>query len=154
MKTVKASWKSVAIWVTSSAIEPPENDASRYTKTGSIDLSKPPDQIRTARTMGVIRNVKYRLKRKKRVSAWKLALDLEVSERSVRRIRKDSSHLKTYKKIMQLFITDDHRAQRVQFANWLRKIFVRRTRCVSFSRIRRCSTSMVSIIPRTNGCTQ
>ena len=35
------------------------------TNTGSINLSKPPGQIRTARTKGAIQKVKDRLKRKK-----------------------------------------------------------------------------------------
>jgi transposase len=39
------------------------------TNTGSTNLSKPPDQIRTARTKEAIQKVKDRLKRKKPVSA-------------------------------------------------------------------------------------
>ena len=91
--------------------------------TGSINLSKPPGQIRTARTKGAIQKVKNRLKRKKSVSARKLALELEISERSVRRILKEDLNLKPYKKIVQPKLTDIHKAKRVQFANWIRNNF-------------------------------
>ena len=91
--------------------------------TGSINLSKPPGQIRTARNKGAIQKVKNRLKRKKSVSARKLALELEISERSVWRILKDDLNLKPYKKIVQPQLSDIHKAKRVQFANWIRNNF-------------------------------
>jgi hypothetical protein len=67
--------------------------------------------------------VKDRLKPEKPVSARKLALKLEISKRSIRRILKDDLHLKPYKKIVQSLITDAHRSKRVQFANWIRNNF-------------------------------
>ena len=91
--------------------------------TGAISLSKPPGGNRTIRTKGTIQKVKDRLKRKKPVSARKLALELEISERSVRRILKDDLHLKPYKKIVEPLITDEQKAKRVRFANWIRNSF-------------------------------
>ena len=88
--------------------------------TGAISLSKSSGRLRTVRTKGAIQKVKNRLKRKKPVSARKLALELEISERSVRRILKDDLNLKPYKKTVQPRLTDDHKAKRVHFANWLR----------------------------------
>ena len=80
-------------------------------------------QIRTARTKRAMQEVKNRLKQKKSVSARKLALELEISERSVRRILKEDLNLKPYKKIVQPKLTDIHKAKRVQFANWIRNNF-------------------------------
>ena len=92
--------------------------------TGSINLSKSSGRLRTIRTKGAIQKVKNRLKQKKPVSARKLTLELEISERSVRRILKDDLNLKPYKKIVQPRLTDDHKTKRVQFAkNWVRKNF-------------------------------
>ena len=67
---------------------------------------------------GAIQKVKDRLKRKKLVSAPKLALQLDILERNVCRILKDDLYFKPYQKIGQPLITDAHRAKRVQFANW------------------------------------
>ena len=61
--------------------------------TGAISLSKPPGGTRTIRTKGTIQKVK------------------------------DDLHLKPYKKIVEPFITDEQKAKRVRFANWIRNNF-------------------------------
>ena len=58
----------------------------RIRQSGSIKLSSPPGGPRFARANGNIQKVKHRLRRKKRVSAPKLSMELGISERSVRRI--------------------------------------------------------------------
>ena len=65
-------------------------------RSGSIKLSNPPGGPRFARTKGKIQKVKHRLRRKKRVSARKLSMDLRISERSVRRIMKNDLGLRPY----------------------------------------------------------
>ena len=92
-------------------------------ESGSISLSKSSGRLRTVRTKEAIQKVKNRLKRKESVSARKLALELEMSERSMRRILRDDLGLKPYKKIVQPQLTDVQKAKRVQFANWIRRHF-------------------------------
>ncbi len=58
-------------------------------ETDSIDLSSPIGRPRVIRTKKMIEKVKNRLKCKKQVSSRKLANELDISERSVRRILKD-----------------------------------------------------------------
>ena len=58
-------------------------------ETGAISLSTSSGRIRTARTKGAIRKTKKRLMGKRSVSARKLALELEISDRSIRRILTD-----------------------------------------------------------------
>ncbi|CAF4320388.1 unnamed protein product [Rotaria magnacalcarata] len=67
-------------------------------QTDSITLSSPPGCPRSARTKENIQKVKHRLRRKKRVSALKLSMELDISDRSVRRILKNDLGLRAYKK--------------------------------------------------------
>jgi transposase len=89
-------------------------------ETGSINLSSSTGRVRTARSKAAIRKGKSHVKREKPLSARRIALELEISERSVRRILRDDLHLKPYEKIVEPLITDAHRAKRVKFANWVR----------------------------------
>ncbi|CAF0950316.1 unnamed protein product [Didymodactylos carnosus] len=73
-------------------------------ETGSINLSSPTGRPRVIRTKTMIQKVKNRLKRKKRVSSRKLASDLDISERSVRRILKKDLDLRPYKKRIEPFL--------------------------------------------------
>jgi transposase len=55
-------------------------------QSGSIQLRTPPGCPRLARTKQNIQKGKKRLRRKKRISTRKLSMELDISERSVRRI--------------------------------------------------------------------
>ena len=92
-------------------------------RTGTIDLSTSTGRPRTARTRNNIQKVKDRLKRKKPVSSRKLAIELATSASSIRRILKLDLKLKPYKKTVEPFLTDDHKAKRMQFSNWVRNNF-------------------------------
>ena len=58
-------------------------------ETGSIELSTSPDRPPTIRTKESIKKVKHRLNRKKKVTSRKLAVELNISRTSVRRILKN-----------------------------------------------------------------
>lgn len=92
-------------------------------ESGSISLSKSSGRLRTVRTKGAIQKVKNRLKRKASVSARKLALELEMSDRSMRRILRDDLGVRPYKKTVQPCLTGAQKAKRVQFVNWIRRHF-------------------------------
>ena len=91
--------------------------------TGSISLSYSPGRPRVARTKNIIQRVKGRMNRKKRISTRKLANELDVSERSMRRILKDDLGLRPYKKRLEPLLTDIHKNKRLAFANWIRNNF-------------------------------
>jgi transposase len=91
--------------------------------TGSIEPSYSPGRPRIARTKGNIQKVKSRLQRKKRVSSRKLANELGISRRSVQRILQSDLGCRPYKKIIEPFLTDDHKIKRKKFANWIRTNF-------------------------------
>jgi hypothetical protein len=82
-------------------------------QSGSIDLSSPPGCPRLARTKENIREVKCRLRRKKKISARKLSMELDISQTSVRRILKNDLGLRPYQKVIE----------RKKFANWIRTHF-------------------------------
>ena len=92
-------------------------------RSGSITLSKPSGPPRLVRTKDNIQKVKNRLRRKKRVSARKIAMELDISERSVRRIMKSDLGLYPYEKIWEPLLSDDHRVKRKKFTNWVRTNF-------------------------------
>lgn len=79
------------------------------TRTGTIDLSTLTGRPRTARTRNNIHKVKDRLKRKKSVFSRKLAIELPTSASSIRRILKLDLKLKSYKRTVEPFLTDDHK---------------------------------------------
>ena len=70
-------------------------------ETGSIELSTSPGRSRTIRTKESIKKVKHRLNRKKKVTSRKLAVELNISRTSVRRILKNDLLLRPYKKIFE-----------------------------------------------------
>ena len=82
-------------------------------RSGSIKLSCSP------RTKGNIQKVKHRLRRKKRVSTRKLSMELDISERSVRRIMKNDLGLRPYKKVIEPLLSNDQKIKRKKFANWV-----------------------------------
>ena len=92
-------------------------------RSGTITLSKPLGGSRLARTKKNIQKVKNRLRRKKKVSARKISMELDISERSVRRIMKNDLGLYPYKKVIEPLLSDDQKLKRKQFANWDRTNF-------------------------------
>lgn len=92
-------------------------------ETGSIDLSTSPGRPRTARTKASIRKVKDRLCRKRNVTSRKLAVELNISRTSVRRILKNDLLLQSYKKVVEPLLTDEHKEKRKKFSNWVRTHF-------------------------------
>ena len=92
-------------------------------RSGSVKLSSSPGGPRFARTTGNIQKVKHRLRRKKRVPARNLSMELGMSERSVRRIMKNDQGLCPYKKVIEPLLSNDQKIKRKKFANWLRTNF-------------------------------
>ena len=91
--------------------------------TGSITLSSPPGCSRTVRTKAAIVKVKNRLNQKKRVSARKLAKEMNTSRRRIPRILCEDLGCKTYKKTKQPKLTNLQKNKRVKFANWVLNIY-------------------------------
>ena len=91
--------------------------------TGSIDLVYSSGHPRTVRTPEAIKNVKLRADTKGRVSVRKLARELHISRTSIRRTLKEDLKYCAYKKIVQPFLSDAHKAERKAFANWIRTNF-------------------------------
>ena len=91
--------------------------------TGSINLLTPTGCPRLVRTKQMMQKVKTRLNRKKRVSTRKLAIELDVSRRSVQRILRNDLRCQAYKKRIEPLLTDTHRTKRKMFANWIRTNF-------------------------------
>ena len=78
---------------------------------------------RFVRTKDNIRKAKYRLRRKKGVSARKRWMELGISDKSVRRIMKNDLGLHSYKILIESLPSDDQKIKRKQFANWIRTNF-------------------------------
>ena len=91
--------------------------------TGSIDLVYSSGHPCTVRTPEAIKKVKVRADAKGRVSVRKLARELHISPTSIHRILKENLKYCAYKKIVQPFLTDAHKAERKAFANWTRTNF-------------------------------
>ena len=92
-------------------------------RTGRIELTGTHGGPRLVRTKENIQKVKNRLRRKNRISARKLSMELGVSATSVRRILKIDLGLHPYKKIIEPSLSDDHKVKRKRFANWVRTNF-------------------------------
>lgn len=103
---------------------------SRYLKTDEIHLKKPPGLVRTVRTKNTIAKVKKTFQRKARQSVHKMACQLGISERSLRRIVKEDLGLHAYRITIQPKLTDAHKQARITFAYWVRrsltKAFIRK----------------------------
>jgi len=91
-------------------------------ETGVINLTTPPGPPRTVRTEEAIKKVKKKLPKGK-VSTRKLALDLVMSQRSAQRILKDDLDCRSYKCLIELALTEEHKEKRKKFANWIRTNF-------------------------------
>ena len=88
-------------------------------QSGSIKLSSQPGGPRFARTKSNIQKVKHRLCRKKGVSVRKLSMDLQISERSVRRKMKNDLGLRPYKEVTEPLLFNDQKIKWKKFANWI-----------------------------------
>ena len=91
--------------------------------TGSIDLVYLSGRPRTVQTPEAIKKVKVRADAKGRVSVRKPARELRISHTSIHRILKEDLKYCVYKKIVQLFLTNAHKAERKAFSNWIRTNF-------------------------------
>ena len=86
-------------------------------------LSKSTGRLRTVRTAANIRKVKYRHDRLEVFSCRKIAGDLRISRTSAQRILKSDLKLKSYRIKVQPKISEDQKAKRLKFANWIRTNF-------------------------------
>ena len=91
--------------------------------TGKITLFKSTDRLRTVRTEANIRKVKHRHGRLQVFSCRKIARDLRISRTSTQRIPKDNLKQKPYRIKVQPKISEDQKAKRLKFANWIRTNF-------------------------------
>ena len=89
--------------------------------TGEISLTCPTGCPRIIRTKETIRKAKNHFKGSKTTSSRKLALSLAISRSSALRIIKEDLKLKSYKMVTEPLLTDEHKAKRKTFANWVRK---------------------------------
>ena len=85
-------------------------------KTGSIQLSTPPDGPRFARTSKTIEKVKHKLNQQM-VSVRSLAKDYSISKSSAHRILKDNLKLCAYKMRNEPKLTEEHKSKRKKFVN-------------------------------------
>lgn len=92
-------------------------------ETGSINVSNLAGYPHIVRTSGTIQKVKNRITGKRRVAARKLSRELKISRTSIQRILKEDLALFPYKKILQPFLTDAHKAKRKKFSNCVRSHF-------------------------------
>ena len=91
----------------------------------SIDLVYSSGRPCTVRTPEAIKNVKVRADAKGRVSVQKRARELHISRTNIHRILNGDLKYCAYKKIVQPFLTDAHKAERKAFTNWIRTNFRR-----------------------------
>ena len=86
---------------------------------GKITLFKSTDHLRTVRTAANIWKVKHRHD----FSYRKIAGDLRISRSSAQTILKDDLKLKSYRIKVQPKISEDQKAKRLKFADWIRTNF-------------------------------
>ena len=91
--------------------------------TRKIMLFKSTGLLRTVRTAANIRKVKHQHDRLQVFSCRKIARDLRISRTSAQRILKDDLKLKSYRIKVQPKVSEDQKAKRLKFANWIRTNF-------------------------------
>ena len=84
-------------------------------ETGSIELSTLPGRSPIIPSKKSIKEVKNRLNRKRKATSRKLAVQLNISRTSVRRILKNDLLLRPYNKIVESLLTDEHKEKRKIF---------------------------------------
>ena len=118
--------------------------------TGWIILFKPTGHPGTVRIEANIRMVRHWHDQLRVFLCRKIALDLRISRTSAQRILKDNLKLKSYKKKIQSKLSDNRKAKRLKFANWIRSIFPEEDTLGDFCFLTKsCSTSIEFITPET-----
>ena len=93
-------------------------------ETGSIELSiSPSRRLPIIRKTESIKKVKDHLNQKKKVASRKLAVQLNISRTGIRRISKNDLLLRSYKKTVELLLTEGHKERRKRFSDWARRRF-------------------------------
>lgn len=92
-------------------------------RQGSIELIKSPGRPRSIRTKAAVQKIKRMMNARRPPSTRKLALKMGISRTSVRRVLKNDLKLRAYKKIIEPFLTDEHKEKRKRFASWARTNF-------------------------------
>ena len=95
----------------------------RIRESGSINLSKLPGSPRIIRTRGAIEKVKTPSNQRNLVSSRKLARELGISRSSVQGILRNNLKIQAYKMQNEPMPTDEHKAKRLKFENWVRTNF-------------------------------
>ena len=90
---------------------------------GSTELSASTGRSSIIRMKELIKKMKDRSNLKKKVTSRKLAVELNISRTSVRRILKNDLLLRPYKKIVEPLLTDEHKEKRKKISNWVRTRF-------------------------------
>ena len=119
--------------------------------TGKITLFKSTGRLRTVRTAANIRKVKHRHDRLQVFSCRKIARDLRISRTSAQTILKDDLKLKSYRIKVQPKISEDQKAKRLKFANWIRTNFRKEDTLRFLFSDKKCSTLMEFITPEMRG---
>ena len=91
--------------------------------TSRITLLKSTGRSRTVRTEADIRKIKHRHDQLRVFSSHKIVSDLRLSRTSSQRILEDDLKLQSYRKKVQLKISEDQETKRLKFANWIRTNF-------------------------------
>ena len=94
----------------------------RYNDTGSIEKRGGCGRKKTATSSEMVRKVKERIRRNPRQSARKMATNLNVSNRSIRRILKNELKLMPYKKQKVQDLTPAQKAVRLQRSKALKTL--------------------------------
>ena len=86
---------------------------------GSINLSYSPGRPCTVRTEANISMAKWRLRQKKSVSTRRLATEMNILRTNAKCILRKDLRLFSYKRIIQLKLTDFQKKKRIKFAKWV-----------------------------------
>ena len=89
----------------------------------SIDLVYSSGRSCISQTPEAIQKVESGENANGRVSVRKLAIELRIYRTSIHRTLKQDLKCRNYKRRVQLFLTDAHKAERKAFANWIRTNF-------------------------------
>ena len=92
-------------------------------ETDSTKLSTSLGRSRIIRTTESIKKVNDQLNRKKKVTSQKLAVQVNISRTSVRRVLKNDLLLRLYTKIVRSLVIGEHKEKRKKFSNWVRTRF-------------------------------
>lgn len=92
---------------------------ARYHETGSVARRKGSGRKKTITTSKIIRKVKNRIDRNPRCSGRKIACEMKISQRSMRRILRDELHLKPLKLRKAHDLTDAQKEDRLDKAKEL-----------------------------------